>query len=178
RNPGWSDLRDDLAVCYRAMGDLPRAEQAYRDAIRATPELAPAFALSLAGVLLDRGALDDAARHAQLALKTNPNGAHEILAHVAMRRNDRDTALSEARLSGNDFLVATIHMMRDEPREALPLLQRIHERGGALPRGYYVLAGDVFLRLGRPQEARVAFERAAQLRPDDPLPRERLRTLR
>ena len=178
RNPGWSDLRDDLGIAYEQLGDLPRAEQAYREAIRATPELAPAFALSLAGVLLDRGALEDAEAHARLALKTNPEGAHEVLAHVAMRRNDRDAALAEARLSGNEFLLATIHMMRDEPRRALPLLQRIHDRGGPLPRGYYVLTGDVFLRLGRPREARVAFERALQVRPDDPLARERLRMLR
>ncbi|HYC87884.1 MAG TPA: sulfatase-like hydrolase/transferase [Thermoanaerobaculia bacterium] len=178
RNPGWSDLRDDLGVAYRQMGDLPRAEKAYRDAIAATPELAPGFALSLAGVLLDRGALDDAERHARLALKTNPEGAHELLAHVAMRRNDPDAALAEARLSGNEFLLATIHMMRGEARDALPLLQRIHDRGGPLPRGYYVLAGDVFLRLGRPQQARIAFERAVQIHPDDPLPRERLRMLR
>jgi tetratricopeptide (TPR) repeat protein len=104
-------------------------------------------------------------------------GRQELVAQVAMRRNDPDAGVGQARLSGNEFLLATIHMMRDEPREALPLLQRIHDRGGPLPRGYYVLAGDVFLRLGRPQQARVAFERAVQVHPDDALARERLRML-
>jgi choline-sulfatase len=182
RNPGWSDLRDDLGVCYQELGDLPRAEKAYRDAIAATPELAPGFALSLAGVLLDRGALDDAAAHARLAMQTNPKGAHELLAHIALRRNDLDTARAEAQLAENDFLLATIHMMRDDPRAALPLLQRIHDRSRtqhtSLPRGYYVLTGDVFLRLGRPNEARVAFEHALQIHPDDPVARERLQMLR
>ena len=174
RNPGWSDLRDDLGVAYRMMGDLPRAEQAYRDAIRATPELAPGFALSLAGILLDRGALEDAEAHARLALTTNPRGAHEMLAHIALRRRDLDTALAEARLAEHDFLLASVHLMRDEPREALPLLQRIHDRGGSLPRGYFVLTGDVFLRLGRPREARIAYERAVRVHPDDPVARQRL----
>jgi choline-sulfatase len=182
RNPGWSDLRDELGVAYQQMGDLPRAEKAYRDAIATTPELAPGFALSLAGVLLDQGKLEDAEAHARLALKTNPKGAHELLAHVAMRRNDADAALEEARLAGNDFLLASIHMMRDEPREALPLLQRIHDRaraeGTSLPRGYYVLTGDVFLLLGRPNEARIAYERALAVHPDDPVARERLARLR
>lgn len=133
-------------------------------------------------MLLDRGALDDAERHARLALKTNPQGAHELLAHVAMRRRDPEAALFEARLSENDFLLATIHLMRDEPREALLLLQRVHERTRTqktpLPRGYYVLTGDVFLRLGRHREARIAFERALQIRSDDAVARERLEMLR
>ncbi|HVG25504.1 MAG TPA: sulfatase-like hydrolase/transferase [Thermoanaerobaculia bacterium] len=178
RNPGWSDLRDDLGVAYQQMGDFPRAEKAYRDAIAATPELAPGFALSLASVLLDRGALDDAEAHARLALATNAKGAHELLAHIAMRRNDGETALAEARLAENDFLLATVYMTRDQPRDALPLLQRIYERGGNLPRGYFVLTGDVFLRLGRPREAREAFERAVQVHPDDRVARERLQMLR
>jgi tetratricopeptide (TPR) repeat protein len=178
RNPGWSDLRDDLGVCYEQMGDLPRAEKAYRDAIAATPELAPTFALSLADVLLERGAVEDAEAHARLALTTNPKGAHELLAHIAVQRRDLDAALREAQLAENDFLLANIHMMRDDPRSALPLLQRIHDRGGPLPRGYYVLTGDVFLRLERPNEARIAYERALQIHPDDPVARERLQMLR
>ncbi len=174
RNPGWSDLRDDLGVCYQQLGDLPRAEKAYRDAIAATPELAPDFALSLGDVLLARGAVEDAEAHARLAMKTNPKGAHELLARIAVQRRDLATALSEAQLAENDFLLANIHMLRDDPRSALPLLQRIYDRGGSLPRGYYVLTGDAFRRLGRPNEAREAYERALAVHPDDPVARERL----
>jgi MFS family permease/tetratricopeptide (TPR) repeat protein len=162
RNPGWSDLRDQLGVAYRILGDRKRAEEVYREAIRVTPELAPAFALSLASLLLERGALDEAEAHAKLAIGTNPEGAHEVLAHVAVRRGELERALNEAQLAQNDFLLAQVHMFRNEPRAALPLLQRIHGKGGPLPRGYYRLAGDVFLALGRPDEARVAFEEAAK----------------
>ncbi|HUR79956.1 MAG TPA: tetratricopeptide repeat protein, partial [Thermoanaerobaculia bacterium] len=73
---------------------------------------------------------------------------------------------------------ANIHMLRGDARSALPLLQRVYDRGGSLPRGYYILTGDAFLRLGRPNEARQAYERALQIHPDDPVARERLQALR
>ncbi|HUR80947.1 MAG TPA: sulfatase-like hydrolase/transferase, partial [Thermoanaerobaculia bacterium] len=114
RNPGWSDLRDDLGVCYQQLGDLSRAEKTYRDAIAATPELAPDFALSLGDVLLARGKVDDAEAHARLAMKSNPNGAHELLARIAVQRRDLDSALAEAQLAQNEFLQANIHMLRGD----------------------------------------------------------------
>ncbi|HET8773135.1 MAG TPA: sulfatase-like hydrolase/transferase [Thermoanaerobaculia bacterium] len=181
RNPGWSDLRDQLGQAYEQLGDLPRAERTYRDAIAARPELAPVFALSLAGVLLREGRLDDGEAHARLALETNPAGAHEVLAKIAIARKDLNAALAEAQLARADFLLATIFMMRDDPRSALAPLQRVYDasraRGTPLPNGYFTLAGDVFLRLRRPNEARVAFERAVELHPEDAVARERLKML-
>ena len=50
--------------------------------------------------------------------------AHEMLARIAMRRGNLDAALAEGREAGNDFLLASIHLMRDEPRDALPLLSK------------------------------------------------------
>ena len=182
RNPGWSDLRDDLGVAYEEMGDLPRAEKAYRDAIRTTPELARDFALSLAGVLLDQRKLDEAEAHAKLALETNPKGAHEMLAHVAFARGDLETARREAELAQSDFILAQILLVRNDLRGALATLQRIHDSARAenrpLPRRYWIVTGDVFLRLGRVNEARTAFERAVRADPSDPMARERLAMLR
>lgn len=181
RNPGWADLRSDLGLAYERLGDLDRAEKAYRAAIAATPELAPDFALSLAGVFLAQGKLEDAGAHARLALKSNPKGAHELLAHIALRRKDFDLAIHEAEAAQSDFLLANIHMARDDPRSALVVAQRIYDQsranGTSLPRGYFTFTGDVFLRLERPGDARVAYERALQLHPDDALARQRLELL-
>jgi tetratricopeptide (TPR) repeat protein len=94
RNPGWSDLRDQLGVAYESLGDLESAERTYREAIRATPELGPDFALSLARILLARGKLDDAERHARIAEATNPGGAKLILAQVLVARRDLPAALA------------------------------------------------------------------------------------
>ncbi|HKR64246.1 MAG TPA: sulfatase-like hydrolase/transferase, partial [Thermoanaerobaculia bacterium] len=117
RNPGWSDLRNDLGLAYEQLGDLAHAEKTYRDGIRATPELAPDFALSLAPILAREGKLDDAEAHARLALATNAPGAHEVLARIALVRKDYATALREA--EGNDVLKAEVLAAQGRRDEAL-----------------------------------------------------------
>jgi arylsulfatase A-like enzyme/Flp pilus assembly protein TadD len=181
RNPGWSDLRGDLGLAYEHLGDLDRAEKTYRDAIRTTPELAPEFALSLANVLLQRGALDDASAHAKLALTHNPPGAHEILSRIAFARHNLPEAQHEAELAKNDFLLAQIHLAQNDAPAALAALQRIYANTQTthtpLPRGYFTLAGEVFLHLGRQDEARLAFEHALELHPGDREAKARLESL-
>ncbi|MDP9191627.1 MAG: sulfatase-like hydrolase/transferase [Acidobacteriota bacterium] len=180
-NPGWSDLRDQLGVAYESLGDLARAEKTYRDAIRVTPELAPEFALSLAHVLVERGALDDAEAHARLALAHDPNATHEMLARIAAARGDFTTARREAKLARSDFVLAQILLAQNDPGAALAALQRIYSASRAnktsLPNGYFAVAGEVFLRLGRREEARQAFQQALQLHPEDQASRKRLATL-
>ena len=172
RNPGWSDLRDDLGVAYESLGDLPRAEKAYRDAIRYTPELAGEFALSLANVLLDQRKFDDAEAHARLALETNPQGAHEMLANIALFRGDLTTAAREAEVAQADLVTAQVQMAQNDIRGALETLQRMFDTWRAekrpLPRAYWIIAGDALARAGRPREARDAYERLLRHRPHRP----------
>ncbi|HEX9985872.1 MAG TPA: sulfatase-like hydrolase/transferase [Thermoanaerobaculia bacterium] len=177
RNPGWSDLRDQLGQAYAASGDTARAEQTYRDGIRVTPELAPAFALSLAAVLLDQGKLDEAEAHARVALPSNPPGAHEMLATIAFGRGDYDTALAEAQAMraspshelNADFLIAQISKGRGELDTALSTLERIHnvsrDHAIPLPRHYWYVTGDVLASLSRPRDAIDAFERELRIEP-------------
>jgi tetratricopeptide (TPR) repeat protein len=175
RNPGWSDLRDELGVAYQAMGNLPAAERTYREAIRRTPELASTFALSLASVLLDQGKFDDADAHARLALTANPGAAHELLGHIALARGNFDAALAEAKQAGDSltaaFLVAQIHAAKNDLRNAVLTLQSIHNRSSAeklpLPPDYYFFTGDVLARLGKTREARMAFEQQLRLTPQN-----------
>jgi tetratricopeptide (TPR) repeat protein len=176
-NPGWSDLRDQLGVAYESLGDLAHAEKTYRDAIRATPELAPEFALSLANILVERGALDDAEAHARLAMAQKPEAVHELLARIAAARGDFTTARREAELAHSDFVLAQILLAQNDPAAALAALQRIYAKKTSLPNGYFALAGEVFLRLGRREEARLAFQQALQLHPDDQASRKRLAML-
>ena len=117
-NPGWSDLRDQLGVAYESLGDLARAEKTYRDAIRTTRELAPEFALSLANILVERGALDDAEAHARLALAQKPEAAHALLARIAAARGDFTTARREAELAHSDFVLARSSSRRTTRRRA------------------------------------------------------------
>jgi choline-sulfatase len=179
RNPGWSDLRNDLGFAYEQRGDLAHAEQTYRDGIRVTPELAGDFALSLASILAAEGKLDDAAAHAKLALASNAPGAHDVLARIALTRHDYNTALQEAaamRASPAheltaDVLTAQILNGQGRREDALVTLQRVRDRAVTahvpLPPRYWFIAGDVLAGLGRGAEAHAAFERAIATDPTD-----------
>ncbi|HWW61010.1 MAG TPA: sulfatase-like hydrolase/transferase [Thermoanaerobaculia bacterium] len=157
RNPGWSDLRNDLGLAYEQLGDLANAERAYREAIRATPELAPEFALSLASVLVSEGRVDEAEAHARIALSSNPGGAHMLLALCALRRHDEPHALDEARVASAypsselaaRFLTAQLLGARGEIGAALAELTRVdgiaRARNVPLPRGF-TETREAFLR--------------------------------
>jgi tetratricopeptide (TPR) repeat protein len=179
RNPGWSDLRDDLGVAYEQLGDLPRAEKVYRDGIRATPELAGAFALSLSSILAREGNLDEAAAHAKLAMSTNSPGAHDVLARIALARRNFADALAEAEAMRAspahamtaDVLTAQILAAQGRHADALVVLQRVQDHASAgrvpLPPRYWFVAGDLLATLGRSADARTAFERAIAADPRD-----------
>ena len=165
RNPGWSDLRNDLGLAYEQLGDLARAEAVYRDGIRATPELAHAFALPLATVLAREGKLDEAAQHARLALPDA--GAHELLARIAFIRRNYDEALREvqsARGASANVLTAEIFAAQGRREDALVRLQNVKP---PYPARYWYITGDVLAGLGRTGEARAAFEREIAAQPHD-----------
>jgi choline-sulfatase len=179
RNRGWSDLRNDLGFAYEQLGDLARADRTYRDGIRATPELAGDFALSLATVLAREGRLDDAVAHAKLAMTSNAPGAHEVLARIALARKQYDQALHEADAMhaspahqlNADMLTAQILGAQGKRDAALAALQRVRERAAAdrvpLPPRYWFITGDTLASLGRSADARIAFERAIAADPAD-----------
>lgn len=150
RNRGWSDLRDDLGLAYERAGRFADAERAWREAIRATPELAPEAALSLAGVLLRQGKLDEAAQHARVAAErsTQPKAARLMLAEIQALRRD---------LGG-----------------ALLILRQID---APYPPRYHFLLGDVLGSLGRTDEAIRAFETEVRLAPRDAEAKRRLALL-
>jgi len=179
RNPGWSDLRNDLGLAYEEIGDLPRAEKTYRDGIRLTPELAGDFALALAPILAREGKFDEAAEHARLAMASNAPGAHEVLARMALARKDFRTALREAdavraspaHQSTGEVLSAEILSAQGSGDEALALLQHVRDRADAgrvpLPSRYWFITGDVLASKGQIAEARAAFDRAVAADPGD-----------
>jgi arylsulfatase A-like enzyme/cytochrome c-type biogenesis protein CcmH/NrfG len=179
RNPQWSDLRDMLGSAYEELGDLERAEATYREAIRRAPGLAGEFALSLAGVLARQGNFTDAVAHAEIARKSNPAGAHDLLARIALARGDVVEAMREveamrafrSHASQADLLLAEIYAQQGRREDALTLLTAIRTRATAaraqLPRRYWFLTGDVLAGLGRTADARVALERAIATEPGD-----------
>lgn len=179
RNPQWSDLRDLLGAAYEELGDLERAEETYREAIRRAPELTSEFALSLAGVLARQGRFADALAHAEVAERSNPAGAHDLLARIALARGDVAQAIREveamrafrSHASQADLLLAEIYAKQGRRDDALTLLTTLRDRAATsrtpLPRRYWFLTGDVLAGLGRTADARVALERAIATEPYD-----------
>jgi predicted negative regulator of RcsB-dependent stress response len=60
-------------------------------------------------------------------------------------------------------VLAQVLLAQNDAAGALAALQRIYSRKQGLPQGYFALAGEVFLKLGREEEARLAFLQARQL---------------
>lgn len=179
RNPGWSDLRDDLALAYEQLGDLGSAERTYRDGIRATPELSSELALSLAAILAKQGKLDEAAAHAEVAKRVNPAGAHELLARIALVRGELAAAMEHAdALASTPAYAIAAEMLRAEVLakqkrrdEAWSALGRVRARAASerapLPPRFWFVTGDVLAGTGRMDEARAALERAIAADPGD-----------
>jgi predicted negative regulator of RcsB-dependent stress response len=92
-------------------------------------------------------------------METNPKGAHEILANVALVRGDLDVAWREAELAQADFVKAQVLLARNDVPGALQILQRMYRAKRRLPRGYWKITGDAFARIGRMDDARDAYQR-------------------
>jgi tetratricopeptide (TPR) repeat protein len=114
--------------------------------------------------LLRLGQLDEAQKHAELAVSIAPGGAHELLAKIALARRDRATALSEAKLAqaADQTLPMPLYveglLSYNDGRyaDALPPLMRAREalKGRTLQMNdlnYYI--GDSLARLERYSEA-------------------------
>lgn len=170
-NPRWTDAWSKLAGCYEALGDYESAASTYRRAIEVAPTLASEYALSLAGVLVKLGQFDDAAKHAELALRQNPGGAHQLLGEIALSRNDLVTAHNEAaltmqstqyRLEG-EILDARVDSAAGRLQEALAKLETLERDAAAAHRLPFAnldfVRGDTLARMNQNEAAITAFRR-------------------
>lgn len=131
-----TDTLFETAVQRAQGGELDRAEQLFRETLRLAPRYAPALHL-LGVVLLNRGSSERALEVLQQASAINPLNA-DI-----------------------HFQMASAYLRADKLSEALDMDQRalILEED---PR-YYTLLGNVYLKMNRAADARIAIARAAQL---------------
>ena len=128
------------------------------------------MALPLGRVCLSLGRHDEAAANGRIALRVNAAGAHELLARIALARDDLAMAEREANLVAGDTAAelgavvvrAEVRVRQDRFAEALALAEnaekRIREGRLAAVPDLLFLKGDALARLGRYREAEVAFE--------------------
>jgi len=97
-DPEMSDVWLQLAQVLVRQGLTEDAVHAYQEVIKRNPKDAGSL-IGAASGLLRMGRIEEARKHAELALSVTPAAAHELLAKVALARHDRPTALGEAKLA-------------------------------------------------------------------------------
>jgi arylsulfatase A-like enzyme/Flp pilus assembly protein TadD len=179
QDPDMIDAWDVRSKLLFRMGRTAESIASAKEALRRSPS-STHLAIDLANALLIAGELEDAQRHAELALKTDPSRAHEILARIALMRGDVTRAESEARQAVSApgetnaalYTLARIEQKKSRPAEALriadDLLARLARTGGRPLRGLHALRGDALARTGNAPEAERAFRNELRLFPGDP----------
>jgi arylsulfatase A-like enzyme/Tfp pilus assembly protein PilF len=168
-NPNMVDAWENLGVALHRLGRGGEALAALEKAMTLSGGTAH-IAIATGHVLLDLERLDDARKHADLALATSPSAARTLLAEVALAAKDLEGAEREARAAleargsriGPIVVLAQVLRDRDRLGEALALtddaLREQAERGAdAKSPGLYFVRGDLFARLGQPADAEIAF---------------------
>jgi arylsulfatase A-like enzyme/predicted negative regulator of RcsB-dependent stress response len=179
REPGLMDAHFELGRILSALGRHEESYQAYRQAVRTSPASAVVLAAPMARACLETGRIDEADTHARLALEYSPGAAHEILARIALHRNDLATAeahlqqiAGDTQAESNRFLLeAEMAIRRGQLERALETLSA-GERFAASKhrepmRDLSFLRGDALARLGRHAEAAAAFEQEIHDHPEN-----------
>jgi arylsulfatase A-like enzyme/Flp pilus assembly protein TadD len=177
RNPNIFDVQYKLAETLEAEGRLREAADAYRNAISVSASMAGGASLALAKVSLKLGDLEQTRANAELALTDAPADAHELLARVALDRNELDAAEREAAgVSGSPnldargaVLRAEIRLRQNAPSDALKILDDALAKLDPAAReqigNAQFLRADALARLNRYPEAENAFREEIRLFP-------------
>lgn len=176
QNPRMLDLWDLKSKSLARLGRLPEAIEAAKQGLRLSPN-ASYIAIDVATMQLDLGNVDDAEKHAELAVKADPAQAHDLLARVWIARKDLRRAESEAQKAIDEThdriapLITMALVRREQARyeDALALLEQAVTKKGKREQiaSLHFLRGDMLARLGREGEAEQDFRREIELFPED-----------
>jgi len=179
KNPQYTDAWAELAKALEGAARFEEAASAYQRALVLNPTITEETALSLASVYLNLNRLDEAKRHAELALRSNPGASHLLLGRVSLAQKDYARAEQEARLAAADehyrlqgqVLLAQALTKTNRMQEALSILQsvqqEVEQKRRRPPLLLHFARGDVLARLGRIAEAQEAFREEIRLFPHD-----------
>ena len=177
-HPGMTDVWDVTAKTHARMGRRDDAIAAAKEGLKTNPR-SSVLAIAVAEYALEAGRLEEAQQHADLALTLDAPRAHDLLARVALARNDLATAEQQARAAvagGGDRGAANVtlaRVLKQAGRDADALAAadeaaRIIATENKPPfAGLAFLRGDLLARLGRGGEAEQAFRQEIALAPAD-----------
>lgn len=175
-NPRFTDAWAKLGSVYEEMGQDEEALRAYGEGVKSSPASAAEFALSMTGLYLKLNRLDEARKHAELALERNPAGAHQFLARIALQGRDLATAEREVNAAMVDeaakpramVTLAQIRAAQGRMAEAVQILERTRAdvQARQMRVEHLELAlGDLYAKTNRLPEAEQAFRREIELFP-------------
>jgi len=182
QSPKMVDAWEFLGRARQKLGQTDAALAAYREALKISNGSAH-IAVAAASLYFEEGDLDQAASHARLAVQAHPSFAHGLLAQIALRRKDLDTAEREARLAMEDkelrlgpmVTLAEVLHARGRYEEALQLSERAglaynrrEAKDPALIQGLSLVQGKILADLGDAAAAERAFRQELRLFPKDP----------
>lgn len=169
-DPQMVDIWELLATSLRHLKRHDEALAAYRKALELSGGAAQ-IAVRAAAAYFDAGRLDEARRHAELALQDDPQRANEILVRVALARGELDRVrelLGSGAVSANlrrEVGLALAEGGRTE--EALEVLQPLAQGDGAQDPASLTALAVALTEAGRPDEALRTLEQALSLAPED-----------
>lgn len=176
-SPDFADGWGYLAQALRQSGDPAGALDALKTGIGRFPQ-SSTLALAAADVLATLGRYGEARTHAELALRSDPVLARELLAHIEMKRSDWTAAEREARAalavepSRVPALMLLAESLRRQERrgdelQALDAANDALARGALRPvRNLQFRRGEALLAAGRAAEAPSAFRGEVEHFPD------------
>lgn len=177
-NPKFSDASALLATTYERMARYEDAIKVYRKGLEASPASSAEFGLSMAALFQKLHRLDDARKHAELALGRNPAGARQMLARIAMDAEDYAEAerqlsqapADEATAARTRVTLAQLRKKQGRFDEALRILEQAraeaNERQMRVEYLEYSL-GDLYATMDRPVVAEAAFRREIGMFPNN-----------
>lgn len=170
-NPGLFDVWDKLGEVLLDLGEYDEAVRVYRQAMSHAQRFSPEMAVSLGVAYLKAGQPQEAARYADLSMKSLPSPAHALRARVAIAQGDLVTAQQEASLAIGQqspqpsmmLLMAEVKRAQGDLPGALVTLDSAERRAEELgvPALYRLdfMRGDVLARMDRPAEAADAYRK-------------------
>jgi tetratricopeptide (TPR) repeat protein len=176
-NPRMVDAWEHLGHAFDKLGQLSDSLAAYQEALKLSGG-AGQLAVATGYVLLEMQRYDDAAAHAELARRDDPQGAAALLGAIALARHRPEAAAAAAQsaiASGNGsssgglnvaplVLLSQARIKEGKLQDALSLLDQAAAElarrapGQSYP-GLSYARGDVLARMGRNDLAEKAFRR-------------------
>lgn len=173
-NPRFTDASIALAGALERQKRFDEAAATYRSLLASNPALVEQVAIGIATSYLNTGKLDEARKHAELALASNPGGAHLLLGRIALAGGDATGAQRHAREAGalRQYAAPAALLQVDALEaarrydEALSVIESAIASSPDAP-GLYLAKGSILIRMNRPADAEAAWRNEAARHPSN-----------